>query len=454
MYINERFMLHSNAAVELYEGYAKSQPIFDFHNHLDPSAVAENRVPRSITELWLGGDHYKWRAMRAAGVGEEYITGKADDFEKFSRFAATIPQTIGGPLYHWAHLELKRYFGIDTLLNAGSACEIFDHCNQQIAQGGFGALDLLHKMNVAAICTTDDPTDTLEHHGVYGGIEVRPTWRPDRAVHINQGDAWREYIQKLGAPDSFAAMIEALRVKQLHFIAQGCLASDHGIETLYAEAYTEAQIEGIYQKALRGDLLSLLDVAQYKSAAMFELAKLNAGAGWVQQFHVGPLRNNCSRLFDQLGPDVGCDSLGDRPLAEGLNRFLDRLDTQGALAKTIAYNLNPKDTEVIVSALGNFNDGSVRGKMQYGSAWWFLDQADGMHKQLTALASIGLLGPFVGMVTDSRSFMSFTRHDYFRRLLCNWLGEQIESGLLPSVQTVGPIVEGICYTNAKNYFAR
>ena len=447
-------MLGSNAAAELYERYARAQPIFDFHNHLDPSAVAENRAARSITELWLGGDHYKWRAMRAAGVDETFVTGAGDEWEKFRHWAATVPLTVGGPLYHWTHLELKRYFGIDLVLSESTAREVFDECNRQIAAGGFGALDLLKKMNVAAICTTDDPTDTLEHHGVHGGIEVRPTWRPDRAVHIDQAEAWRAYVQKLGSPASFGELVEALRQKQQHFIAKGCLASDHGLETIYAEPYTEAEVEQIYKKALSGGELTPHEAAQYKSAALLELARLNASAGWVQQLHIGPLRNNCSRLFQKLGPDVGCDAIGDRPLAEGLNRFLDRLDASGFLAKTIAYNLNPKDTEVVVAALGNFNDGSVRGKMQYGSAWWFLDQADGMRKQLTALASIGLLGPFVGMVTDSRSFLSFTRHEYFRRLLCQWFGEQVESGLLPSVEAVGPVVEGICYANAKTYFSR
>lgn len=453
-YINNNFMLNSAAAVELYHNFAQNQPIIDFHNHLDPRAIAMNTVPRSITELWLGGDHYKWRAMRANGVAEEFVTGAADDYAKFEKWAETIPHTMRNPLYHWTHLELKRYFGIDTLLSPTTSRQIYDQCNDQITAGGFGAADLLRRMNVEVVCTTDDPLDTLEFHGTHHGVRVLPTWRPDRAVAIDNPAEFNKYIDRF-AVNTYPELIAALEERQRHFIAKGCCVADHGLDTFYAVDYTEQQVADIFIKARHSEQLTELEIEQYKSAILYRLAVMNHRAGWVQQFHIGPLRNNSSRLFSKLGADVGCDSMGDKPLAQSMSNFLNRLDMTDQLTKTVVYNLNPRDTELITTMLYNFNDGSIAGKMQYGAAWWFLDQADGMQRQIEALSSNGLLSHFIGMLTDSRSFLSFTRHEYFRRLLCNIIGADIESGLLPASEMafIGEMVSRICYGNSKAYFS-
>lgn len=454
-YITDNFMLDSPSAQTLYHSYAKECPIIDFHNHLDAKAIAMNTEPRSITELWLGGDHYKWRAMRANGVDEHFITGDASDYEKFEKWAETVPHTMRNPLYHWTHLELKRYFGIDDLLSPKTARDIYDRCNSQIAGGGFGAAELLRKMNVEVVCTTDDPLDTLQYHGTHYGIQVLPTWRPDKLMAIDNIDAFNAYIDRFPKKiEKIADLIPLLDECQENFIAHGCKVSDHGLDTFYAGQTDIYEAEKVFRKARIEDEISENEVCTYKAAMLHLLGKMNNKAGWVQQFHIGPLRNNSSRLFRQLGPDIGCDSMGDKPLAESMSRFLDQLDSTGELTKTIVYNLNPRDTELIATMLYNFNDGTSPGKMQYGAAWWFLDQADGMRRQVDALSSLGLLSHFVGMLTDSRSFMSFTRHEYFRRLLCNIIGGEIENGLLPSseMENIGQMVQRICYTNAKNYF--
>ncbi|MFI3280562.1 MAG: glucuronate isomerase [Rikenellaceae bacterium] len=461
-FITENFMLQSPTAERLYREFAAAAPIIDFHNHLSPKQIAENYAPRTITEMWLGGDHYKWRLMRANGVEERYITGDASDFEKFEKWAQTLPYTMRNPIYHWSHLELKRYFDEDRLLTPATAREIYDSCNAKIAAGGFGAMDLLLKMGVEVVCTTDDPIDSLEWHAMANAqqskLKVLPSWRPDRVVGIEKGD-FSQYISVLGQVSgveitSFAALLEALARRQQHFIANGCRVSDHGLDTFYAEPFTMPQVDAILGAVLRGESISTKDVAIYKSAVLHELAVMNHKAGWVQQFHVGPLRNNSTKLFKSIGPDVGCDSIDDKPIAEAMGRFLDSLEQKEALAKTILYNLNPKDSEVMASMCYNFNSNGGVAKMQYGAAWWFLDQKDGMRKQIETLSSFGLLSRFVGMLTDSRSFLSFTRHEYFRRILCNILGDDIERGALPKseYQFIGEMVRAICYDNAKDYF--
>ncbi len=461
-FITEDFMLQSPTAKRLYNTFAADAPIIDYHNHLSAQQIAENYVPRSITEVWLGGDHYKWRLMRANGVEERYITGDADDYEKFEKWAETLPYTMRNPIYHWSHLELKRYFGEDRLLTPETAREIYDSCNAKIAAGGYGAMDLLLKMKVEAVCTTDDPIDSLEYHAMANAkqtkLKVLPSWRPDRVVAIEKAD-FSQYITKLGGVagveiTSFASLLEALERRQQHFIANGCRVSDHGLDTFYASNYTEQEADSIFNLAMRGEKICEADINIYKSAILHHLAVMNHKAGWVQQFHVGPLRNNSTKLFNSIGADVGCDSIDDKPIAEAMGKFLDALEQKDALTKTILYNLNPKDSEVMASMCYNFNSNGGVAKMQYGAAWWFLDQKDGMTKQIETLSSFGLLSRFVGMLTDSRSFLSFTRHEYFRRILCNILGSDIESGALPESEYkfIGKMVRAICYDNAKRYF--
>lgn len=448
-------MLQSGAAVDLYHKYAKDCAIIDFHNHLDPKAIATNYQARSITELWLGGDHYKWRLMRANGVDERLITGDGDDFDKFYAWAQTLQNSMRNPLYHWSHLELKRYFGVSELLTSSSARRIYDLCNEKIANGGYGAADLLKMMNVEVVCTTDDPLDTLEFHGVHSGIRVLPSWRPDRVLAVDNSVVWNEYIDRFEAKiETLNDLYVALEKRQQHFINKGCKVSDHGLDTFYAEPFTTEVASAIFAKARKNEILTENEINIYKSAVLHQLGVINNKAGWVQQFHIGPLRNNSSRLFNKLGADIGCDSLGDKSIAIPMSKYLDSLDKKAQLTKTIIYNLNPKDSEVIAAMLYNFNDGSVAGKMQYGAAWWFLDQADGMRKQIETLSSFGLLSQFVGMLTDSRSFLSFTRHEYFRRVLCSIIGQDIENGLIPrqEIEFVGQMVKNICYNNSKKYF--
>ena len=462
-YIDDDFLLGNDAAKELYHDHAARMPIIDYHNHLDPRLIFEDYRFGSIAEVWLGGDHYKWRALRANGVDERYVTGDADDWDKFLAWARTVPYTMRNPLYHWTHLELKRYFGVDELLNERSAAEIYAHCNELLSRPAYSVRNLLRMMKVERLCTTDDPVDTLEYHKRLRdegfGIEVLPTWRPDKVMNIEGGTAYRDYIRQLSAAAdtdivSVDTLLEALRKRQAYFAEAGCRLSDHGVSEFPSGEFTGKGMEAAFGKALRGESVNAAEADLFKSGMLYHLAVMNHERGWTQQFHFGAIRNNSKRLFDRLGPDIGCDSIGDGSVAAQISRLFSRLDDEGRLAKTILYNLNPKDSEVLVSMAYNFNDGSQAGKMQYGAAWWFLDQMDGMVKQLNTLSSFGLLSRFVGMLTDSRSFLSYPRHEYFRRILCNLLGEDVEKGWLPASEMpfIGQMVEDICYCNAKRYF--
>ncbi|KAA0226535.1 glucuronate isomerase [candidate division KSB1 bacterium] len=463
-FITENFLLHNKTAVELYHDYAEAQPIIDYHCHLSPKDIAENKKFANLTQIWLYGDHYKWRAMRTNGVGERFITGNASDWEKLLAWAETVPKTLRNPLYHWTHMELKRPFGIsDKLLNKDTAKEIWEICNAKLAQEEFSVRGILQHFDVRLVCTTDDPIDNLEYHQLINndhnfGIKILPAFRPDKGMFIENGTAFRDWVNKLTAVaevdiNSFSDYLTALRIRRDFFHAQGCRLSDHGIETAYAEDYTEAEIKTIFKKALEGKPVATSEALKFKSAMLYELGLMYHEKGWVQQFHLGALRNNNSRMFRTLGPDTGFDSIGDFEVARPLAKLLNRLDDDNKLPKTILYNLNPRDNELMATMIGNFQDGSVAGKMQYGSAWWFLDQLDGMKKQLEALSNMGLLSRFIGMLTDSRSFLSYPRHDYFRRLLCNLLGEDMERGLIPKdMPLVGNMVADICFNNANDYF--
>jgi glucuronate isomerase len=461
-FLSDDFLLQTETARTLYHQHAAPQPIIDYHCHLPPDQIAQNRQFENITQIWLYGDHYKWRAMRANGVNERFVTGDASDWEKFEKWAETVPYTVRNPLYHWTHLELRRYFGITELLNKDSARRIYDQCNALLQTPEYSVQGLLRKMNVVTVCTTDDPADSLEHHQALAshdfGTRILPTFRPDKAMTPEASD-YRQYLDKLGAAAgteirSYADLLAALRQRHDFFAAQGGRLSDHGLEQLYAADYTEEEVATIFEKAQASQPLSALEIEQFKSAMLVELAVMDWEKGWTQQFHVGALRNNNTRALRQLGPDTGWDSIGDFSQARALSRFLDRLDNQDKLAKTILYNLNPADNDLFATMIGNFQDGSSAGKIQFGSGWWFLDQKDGMEKQLNALSNMGLLSQFVGMLTDSRSFLSFPRHEYFRRILCNLLGRDVENGELPAEELpwLGQLVERISYGNAKNYF--
>ena len=463
-FLDENFVLQTETAQKLYHEHAAKMPIIDYHCHLVPSMVANDHQFRSITEAWLGGDHYKWRAMRTNGIDEKYCTGKdTSDWEKFEKWAETVPYTMRNPLYHWTHLELKTAFGIEKLLSPKTAREIFDECNEKLASPEYSARNLMRKYKVETVCTTDDPVDTLEHHikTRNDGFEIKmlPTWRPDKAMAVESASAFRSYVEQLAAVSdtkisAFDDMILALRKRQDFFAAQGCKLSDHGIEEFYAEDYTEAEIKAIFNKIYGGKELTHEEILKFKSAMMVIFAEMDWEKGWTQQFHYGAIRNNNTRLFNQLGPDTGFDSIGTFNTAKVMSKFLNRLDTNNKLAKTILYNLNPADNEMIATMIGNFQDGTVAGKIQFGSGWWFLDQKDGMEKQMNSLSVLGLLSRFVGMLTDSRSFLSYPRHEYFRRTLCNLLGNDVEQGLLPhqELEFIGKMVEDISYNNAKNFF--
>jgi glucuronate isomerase len=461
-FLSDDFLLQTETARQLYHAHAAPQPIIDYHCHLPPDQIAQNRQFENITQVWLYGDHYKWRAMRANGVNERFITGDASDWEKFEKWAETVPYTVRNPLYHWTHLELRRYFGIIELLNKDSARRIYDQCNALLQTPEYSVQGLLTKMNVKVVCTTDDPADSLEYHQAIAtqefGTRILPTFRPDKAMTPEAPD-YRAYLDKLGAAagvaiETYADLQAALRQRHDFFAAQGGRLSDHGLEQLYAADYTEAEVAVIFAKASAGQALSLPEIEQFKSAMLIFLAELDWEKDWTQQFHLGALRNNNARALRQLGPDTGWDSIGDFAQGRALSSFLDRLDNQDKLAKTILYNLNPADNDLFATMIGDFQDGSVAGKMQFGSGWWFLDQKDGMEKQLNALSNMGLLSRFVGMLTDSRSFLSYPRHEYFRRILCNLLGRDVENGELPAEELpwLGQLVENICYGNAKNYF--
>ena len=463
-FIHEDFLLESKTARELYHRYARDLPIIDYHCHLPPDQIANNHRFENLTQIWLYGDHYKWRAMRAAGVEERYITGEASDREKFQAWSETVPQTLRNPLYHWTHLELNRPFGIhDRLLNPDTAESIWQECRDKLAEDEFSCRGIMKQMNVVLVCTTDDPVDSLEPHQTIArdsdfGIQVLPAWRPDRAMAVDQVEVFNPWVDRLAEVSgvdikNLDAFREALVKRHDFFHSVGCRLSDHGIETFYAEPYTEQEIQSTFQRARAGKPLNREEILQFKSAMLYEFGIMDHAKGWVQQYHYGALRNNNTRLFKQLGPDTGFDSMGDWPVAEPLSRFLDRLDQTDQLAKTILYNNNPRDNELLATMIWNFQDGSTPGKMQFGSGWWHLDQLDGMTRQLEALSNMGLLSRFVGMLTDSRSFLSYTRHEYFRRLLCNLLGQEIERGLLPpDIEMVGKLVSDVCYHNAADYF--
>lgn len=464
-FIHEDFILQTDAARQLYHDHAKNLPIIDYHCHLDPQYIASDHQFDNLGQIWLEGDHYKWRAMRANGVDEAYCTGKVvSDWEKFEKWAETVPYTMRNPLYHWTHLELKMAFGVDRLLNPESAREIFDHCTAKLRTPAYSARQLMKRFRVETVCTTDDPTDRLEHHLFLKDapdfdVKVLPTWRPDRAMAIEKPAVYRDYMEKLSEVSGvnitrFSDLIEALRRRHDYFAAAGCKLSDHGIEQFYAADYTESEIEHIFSKVMMGSVPDGDELLKFRSAMLYEGALMDWEKGWVQQFHYGPLRNNNSRKLKEIGPDTGFDSIGDFNTAASLSRFLDRLDKDDRLAKTILYNINPKDNEMIATMIGNFQDGSVAGKIQFGSGWWFLDQKNGMEAQMNALSNNGLLSRFVGMLTDSRSFLSYPRHDYFRRILCNLIGDDLEKGLLPASELsfLGKMVENISYFNAHNYF--
>jgi len=461
-FMGEDFLLSNKTAQTLYHKYAKSMPIIDYHCHLSPREIYENKTYKNITEVWLYGDHYKWRAMRANGVDESLVTGNADDYDKFLAYARTVPMTIGNPLYHWSHLELRRFFGVDEIINEKNAPVIWEKVNAQLNSAGFGARDLILKSNVKMIGTTDDPTDSLEYHIKLREekdfpVAVLPSFRPDKAIELKR-KGFAEWLSKLAevsgiAINDYEGLLSALKSRVDFFQSVGCRLSDHGIDVLpYAESSRE-EAAAIFAKALSGESISLLEENQYKTYTFIFLGKLYAERGWVMQYHMNASRNNNSRMFDALGADVGFDSINDQAIAQPLSRLLDSLDKDDSLPKTILYSLNPNQNVIVGSMIGNFQGGGIPGKMQFGSAWWFNDTKEGMIAQMKTLADMGLLGRFVGMLTDSRSFLSYTRHEYFRRILCNLIGEWVENGEFPNdEELLGGIVQGISYNNAKEYF--
>ena len=461
-FLDKDFVLQTKTAKDLFHNHAKNLPIIDYHCHLIPKEIAGDKKYDNITQIWLYGDHYKWRAMRTNGVDEAFCTGDKSDWEKFEKWAETVPHTLRNPLYHWTHLELKAYFGIEKLLSPKTAKEIWDETSALLAKDEYTTRNLMRKMKVEAVCTTDDPVDSLEYHKQLKeeGFEIKvlPTWRPDKAMAVEVPSNFQEYINKLAEVSgisikSYKDVIDALNKRHDFFAEIGCKLSDHGIEEFYAEDYTQSEVEAIFTKVYGGTTLTQEEILKFKSAMMVEFAIMDHSKGWTQQFHYGAIRNNNTRLFKQLGPDTGFDSIGDFTVAKAMSKFLDRLDTSDQLAKTILYNLNPRDNDLIATMIGNFQDGSVAGKIQFGSGWWFLDQKHGMEAQMNSLSNLGLLSRFVGMLTDSRSFLSYPRHEYFRRILCNLIGNDVENGLLPNnKELLSTMVENICYYNAKNFF--
>lgn len=461
-FLNADFILQTATAQKLYHDFAADMPIIDYHNHLVPQQIAEDKQFDNITQIWLAGDHYKWRAMRAHGVDEKYITGNASDEEKFMKWAETVPYTMRNPLYHWTHLELQRYFGVTELLNAESGKRIYDHCSTLLRTKEYSVKNILLKMNVKALCTTDDPIDDLAYHKQIAAsgfsVKVLPTFRPDKAMGVDDEIVFIEYVNALAAVAgvsirTLADYKTAIKSRHDFFHAAGCRLSDHGLEHIYAEDFTEEEIEPIFERLITGKSLNKKEKWQFKSAMLIYFAHLDHARGWTQQFHLGALRNNNARLLGALGPDTGFDSIGDFEQAKTLSAFLNRLDSTNQLAKTILYNLNPRDNELFAAMTGNFQDGTLVGKIQFGSSWWFLDQKDGMEKQINTLSNIGMLSHFVGMLTDSRSFLSFPRHEYFRRILCNLIGNDVENGELPAdMPWLGKLVQDISYTNASEFF--
>lgn len=459
--ITPDFLLYNKTAQLLYHDYAEQLPIIDYHNHLPPDQIANNINFENLTQAWLYGDHYKWRAMRTNGVDESFCTGNKSDFEKFQQWAATVPYTLRNPLYHWTHLELTRYFNCSKILNPTTATEIYESCSQLLQTEDFPVRNLLRKMNVEVVCTSDDPVDSLAHQKKIKedgfDIKVLPTFRPDRAIKINDPILFKEYIALLEAAcnksiTSYNDYLTALKQRHDFFAEAGCVVADHGFDYLPAE-YSDEKVENIFNELRSGKSLSLQQQEKMKVSVLLQIAEWNFEKNWVQQYHIGALRNNNMRSLQKLGADTGWDSIGDFHHAKSLSHFLDTLNTKNKLAKTIIYNLNPADNYVFATMCANFNGDGIPGKIQHGAAWWFLDQKQGITDQLNAISNTGLISRFIGMVTDSRSFLSFPRHEYFRRILCNLFGAEIENGELPhDIKWTGKIIQDICCFNAKKYF--
>lgn len=460
-FIHDNFLLENKFAEELYHDYAKDLPIIDYHNHLPPQQIADDVTFENISRVWINGDHYKWRAMRTLGIDEKFITGNGSDKDKFLNWAKTVPYTLRNPLYHWTHLELARYFDIYELLDESSADRIWNETREKLNSEGYSCRGLLTKMNAEVVCTTEDPTDDLKYHQQLAksdfDVKISTAFRPDKAILIGT-EGYNDYIKSLAeAADmtigSFQDLREALRKRIEFFNANGCKLCDHGLNQISFRSFTDSEVDTIFKKKLAGKNLSAEEVEKFETAILLFLSESYHEFGWVQQFHLGALRNNNARMHRILGPDTGWDSIGDYSQAQNLSAFLNTLDSKDKLTKTIIYNLNPADNEVMATMVGNFNDGSIKGKVQFGAAWWFLDQKDGMTKQLNALSNMGLVSCFVGMLTDSRSFLSFPRHEYFRRVLCNLLGDEMKRGELPNeIELIGKMVADISYNNAKDYF--
>ena len=461
-FMDENFLLESKTAQSLYEEHAKDMPIYDFHSHLHAKDIANDINFDNLGQVWLSGDHYKWRLMRANGIPEHFCTGNATDYEKFQKWAETVPKTIRNPLYHWTHLELRRYFNIEELLNPTNSQKIYEQCSKLLKTPEYSIKNLLSKMNVKLICTTNDPIDDLESHRKIKmtgfNIKVLPTFRPDKAMNVEENASFINYIHQLSeisevTINDFSSLIDAIKIRHKYFHDNGCRNADHGVNHLHATDYSDQDIDKIVHKLLSKKEISNIEISKFKCAFLYEVGRLNHKRGWVQQFHIGALRNVNTRKFNELGRDVGCDTIGDHNIGEEMAKFLDLLDQSNELAKTVIYNINPRDTELFASMIGNFQDGTCPGKIQYGPSWWFLDQIEGITNQINSLSNLGLLYHFIGMTTDSRSVLSLPRHEYFRRILCNIVGTDVEKGKIPrDMNLLGEMIENICYNNAATYF--
>jgi len=461
-FLTEDFLLDNDTSRNLYFNHASKMPIIDYHCHLPPNEIAEDKKFSNMTEIWLNGDHYKWRAMRANGIDEKFISGDASDYEKFEKWSETVPYTVRNPLYHWTHMELKNPFGVNKLLGPDTSKNIYNHCSELLNTDGFSTRNLLRKFNVKVVCTTDDPIDSLEHHKKIKKdkfeIRILPTFRPDKALATEDLSSFNTYLDKLSIASGIEikdlqSLLDALKNRHDYFADLGCKLSDHGLEKIYSKKTKESEVQKIFDLLRSGQSISKKKDIKYRSYMLFQLAIMDHEKGWTQQYHLGAIRNNNSRMISEIGPDTGYDSIGDFEMAKPLSGFLDHLDQRHSLTKTILYNLNPKDNYLIATMAGNFNDNTIPGKIQFGSGWWFLDQKEAMEWQMNALSNLGLLSRFVGMLTDSRSFLSYPRHDYFRRILCNLIGKDVEAGLIPNdINWLGALVNNISYYNAKNYF--